>query len=257
MPTRYRMYVDESGDHKYKQLTDPSRRCLCLTGIVMHADYHHTTFKPALETLKQTHFQRKPNAPVILVRSELLNKRGPFSVLQDSAKATAWGNDFLNFVENSDFAIISIVIDKLQHLARYGGAAFHPYHYCLTLLLERYIGFLRSRKVSCVGDVLAESRGGKEDSELSATYNEVYSRGTQFHKPGEFQQYLTTRELKLKKKQANIAGLQMADLLAAPSKVDILTEKAPALCPTCGQYTRDLIVAIGPKYNPYGRVLLS
>lgn len=255
MPTRYRMYIDESGDHTYKKLADISRRCLALTGIVIEANSYRTAFQPQLEALKQMHFPHSPDEPIILVRTELLNKRGPFHVLQDPAKADAWGKDFASFVATSDYVIISAVIDKQEHLKRYGDAAFHPYHYCLAVLLERFIGFLRWR--NGIGDVMAESRGGTEDTELGEVYSEVYLRGTFYHSADEFQRYLTSRELKLKKKQQNIAGLQMADLLAAPSKMDILAEKAPKLCPPFGAYTQQLIAAMTPKYNPYGRVLLD
>jgi hypothetical protein len=40
---------------------------------------------------------------------------------------------------------------------------YDPYYYCLALLLERFTFFLEQR--NAVGDVLAESRGGKEDME--------------------------------------------------------------------------------------------
>ncbi|MGQ9666008.1 MAG: hypothetical protein ACUVWB_01725, partial [Anaerolineae bacterium] len=104
-----------------------------------------------------------------------------------------------------------MVIDKQAHINRYGNAAHHPYHYCLTVLLERYCGFLNHLHAN--GDVMGESRGGAEDQQLKAAYQSVYENGTKSHEPTFFQRALTSKELKLKPKSANIAGLQIADLL--------------------------------------------
>jgi hypothetical protein len=71
---------------------------------------------------------------------------------------------------------------------------------------------------------MVESRGGREDEQLKASYQRLYRDGTD-HIPAErWQERLTSRELKVKPKTADVAGLQLADLIAHPSRREILLE---------------------------------
>jgi hypothetical protein len=70
----------------------------------------------------------------------------------------------------------TVVIDKLKHSQRYQVWRFDPYHYCLAILVERYVLWLRAQK--SVGDVMAESRGGKEDRRLKDSFNRVFTGGS-------------------------------------------------------------------------------
>lgn len=103
---------------------------------------------------------------------------------------------------------------------------------------------------------MAESRGGTEDMELKKVYQELYEDGTQFLSAQSFQGVLTSRELKLKKKIANIAGLQMADLLAYPIKQDILTKDGIAGV-SQGDFGEKLCTSVQSKQNTYSRKFLK
>ena len=108
------------------------------------------------------------------------------------------------------------MIDKLELLRKYPGLSFDPYdYYCFWVLVERYVLWLR--EIGGVGDVMAESRGGKEDRRIKDSFNRLYRTGTEFLDPKIFADYLTSCQLKVKPKSNNIAGLQVADLLAHPS----------------------------------------
>ena len=67
------------------------------------------------------------------------------------------------------------------------------------------------------GDVLAESRGGKEDRRLKDSFARLYDSGTDYVQASKFSDRLTSKQLKVKSKSNNIAGLQIADLVAHPS----------------------------------------
>ena len=71
---------------------------------------------------------------------------------------------------------------------------------------------------------MVEQRGGVEDRKLKESYRRVYERGTENIPAERWQARLTSGELKVKPKTANIAGLQLADLLAHPSRREILIE---------------------------------
>jgi hypothetical protein len=64
---------------------------------------------------------------------------------------------------------------------------------------------------------MAESRGGKEDMRLKRFFSGLCEQGTQYVGPEQFQRALTSRQLKVKVKANNIAGLQIADILAHPA----------------------------------------
>lgn len=257
IPTRrrFRLYVDESGDHTYKLLDDPSRRYLGLTGVAIETEYYRSQFQPAFETLKQKHFPHSPDDPVVLVRRLIIDRKEAFGVLANPTVRAAWDRDLLDFLASARFEVFTIVIDKKTHLASYGDNARHPYHYCLTLLLERLRGWLSAR--GGVADVLAEARGGAEDKLLAAEYNSIWRLGTDFQSAADMQAVLTTREIKLQWKYRNIAGLQVADLLAAPSKQDILVRNGRLPAPVPGSYSDEIIKMVGRKYNRYARILLS
>ena len=59
--------------------------------------------------------------------------------------------------------MVCVIIDKQAHLVRYD-SPFHPYHYCLAAMLDRYSGWLNYK--NAVGDVMAESRAREEDLQL-------------------------------------------------------------------------------------------
>ncbi len=71
---------------------------------------------------------------------------------------------------------------------------------------------------------MVERRGGREDSKLKDSYARLYEHGTDNIPPERWHERLTSRELKVKPKSANIAGLQLADLIAHPSRREVLIE---------------------------------
>ncbi len=116
------------------------------------------------------------------------------------------------------------------------------------------MGFL---KLNGKGDVMAESRGGTEDLKLKEIYTNVWEVGTWYHSGQEFRNVFTSKQLKLRKKDHDIAGLQLADLLAYPSKIDVLTQNNRSLPSQRGPFTQKIISTIRVKYNPYGRRFLE
>jgi len=237
----YRLYIDESGDHRYgkrttavsrvnlkeKKIEIPSdeyaelgdfrKRYLSLTGCIIESGYYDKIFCPEMEKLKRKHFAYHPDDPVIFHREDMVNKRGSFWILTDQGRKAEFDASLLAFFGKMEYFVITVVLDKKAHIEKYGRAAYHPYHYCVMAMLERYCGLLNF--LNARGDVLAESRGGSEDEELKGAYQGFYSRGTRYWKKTHFQNVLTSREIKLKKKGQNIPGLQLADLLAHPLKM--------------------------------------
>jgi hypothetical protein len=84
------------------------------------------------------------------------------------------------------------------------------------VILERYVLWLHGRGE--VGDVMAESRGGGEDRRLKDEFERIYRTSAAVGN-NRFVERLTSSQLNVKPKSANIAGLQLADMIAYPSYV--------------------------------------
>jgi len=243
---RYRLYIDESGDHVYRAITETAHRFLGLLGVwFRNTDY--LQFHETLEDLKKRHFHHHPDNPVILHREDIINKRNVFKVLQDDRKRAEFDADLLNVIQAAQFKVVAIVIDKAALRDFYGQGAGHPYHIGLGFLLQRFAGYLNH--INRVGDVMAESRGAKEDGLLKDSYTRIYERGIWSVTSAEFfQSALTSRKLKLHGKKSNIAGLQLADLIAHPAKQWVLhhyglLDDAPA------RFAQRMIKIIREKFN--------
>ncbi len=216
----YRLYIDESGDHsygrkekeRYPRLEKRDKRYLGLTGCIFKLDYYREEFVPTLESFKRDFFD--PDEQVILHAKDIIQRRVAFHILRSKDIAARFDAGLIDIISNADYRVINVVIDKKSHIERYGESAWHPYHYCLLVLLERYCLFLSKHRAR--GDVMAESRGKTEDNELKKAYKRVYEDGTRFKSDKFFQQYLTSKEIKIKPKEKNVAGLQLADILANP-----------------------------------------
>jgi len=219
---RYRLYCDESGDHSYNLLDEISHRYLALLGVwFRHDDY--IDFADNLDEFKRDIFGPRPDKPVILHRSDIVNRKGPFGMLIDPRRHQQFNNGLLGVLDSARFIMCCVIIDKKEHKSHYEYPA-HPYHYCLTAMLERYCGWLNYQMD--IGDVMAESRGRVEDFQLKQEYREFYNNGTSFCTTASIKNALTSREIKLQRKAANIAGLQLADIFAHPVKQMMLIEKA-------------------------------
>jgi hypothetical protein len=219
---RYRLYIDESGDHTCNLLDDYSHRYLGLLGVWFHHGEDYIHFSENLDRFKKRYFGSRPDKPIILHRSEIINRKGPFGILCDHDVHQKFNEDLLGQIHEAQFRMVCVVIDKRKHLARYA-SPFHPYHYCLTAILERYCAWLQF--MNGVGDVLAESRGRTEDFQLRQAYRRVYESGTFYFNHEHFQRTLTSKEIKIQPKVANIAGLQLADVLAHPIKQGMMIKR--------------------------------
>jgi hypothetical protein len=241
---RYRLYVDESGDHVFRKLDELHHRFLCLLGC-WFADKDYVRFHQELEVFKQGHLPHSPDEPLILHREDLVNQRGTFWRLRDPSVREAFDRDLLELIARSQFKTVAVVIDKKELQAKYPTPA-HPYHLAMGFLLQRYCGYLNH--INRSGDVLAESRGKNENVLLMDSYSRHYTRGAWHMKAEAFQRALTSSKLKVKPKTANIAGLQMADLLANPLRRFILLEQG-LLGEPLGPFAERLLEVAEPKLN--------
>jgi len=139
---------------------------------------------------------------------------------------------------------MTVCLDRRRHRETYSTWRYDPYHYCLELPLEQFYFFLVRH--NGVGDVMAESRGGKENQRLMDSYTRLCERGTHYITAEQLQDVLTSRQLKVRQKTLNITGPQLADLLARPSRDEILAEQN-LLQKEVGDFGRQVVAILEGK----------
>ena len=211
---KYRIYIDEVGNNDLGNSANENHCFLSLTGVVFNLDYVKSTLTPDMEALKSKFFNHHPDDPIILHRKEIINRKFPFKALENPVIEAEFNREFLALLHKWEFKTITVIIDKMEHQKKYDTWRYDPYHYCMAILFERF--HLRLKETYLTGDMMFESRGGKEDMRLKDSYKKIFSNGTDWINPEDIKDTITTKELKIKPKSANIAGLQVADLLAYP-----------------------------------------
>jgi hypothetical protein len=243
----HRLFVDEVGNADLKSSTDPNHRYLSLTGVIVDMDTYDEQMDARFRAIKLRHFN---SADVIFHRRDILDKRGPFKKLKDKQAEELFNAELLLALTELSYTVITIAIDKLAHSQKYGTWQYHSYHYCLTCMLERYVKWLGFHGAR--GDVLAESRNRNEDEKLKAAFSRFFRIGSRFISERKRLDRLTSGELKLKKKAANINGLQMADIIASPSFRRMLCEKeGQQMIAPFGKRIAEIIM---PKYHTSGGI---
>jgi uncharacterized protein DUF3800 len=233
----FRVFIDEVGNHDLASSGDPNHQYLGLTGIIMRLEYERGAFTDKLNAIKKATFG---TSDVVLHRREIIDAEPPFHALRDPHIRQTFDTAILDLLSESTYRVFTVVIDKKEHLSKCTVWRFHPYHYCLTVLLERYVQLLARAGVT--GDVLAESRGKGENRQLERAYEHIYKDGTSFVRAEKFQERLTSKHIKIQPKTANITGLQLADLIASPSCRSLICERTNvAMTAGFGQQVQDVL----------------
>jgi len=225
-----------------KSCLTPTEQYLGVTGLIMRLEYEQGQFTDVLDQIKNACFG---TGAVVLHRRDIIDRNPPFHVLRDPSIGKHFDTELMALLTTAIYRVFTAIIDKKEHARRYTVWRFHPYHYCLTVLLERYVQWLEN--TDNVGDVLAESRGKKENMQLERAYQYLYRNGTDHVPATLFQKRLSTKEIKLRPKAANIAGLQMVDLIANPSCRGLICERTGV--PMTALFGRQVLAIL--KRNKY------
>ena len=129
---------------------------------------------PQLEEIKHKYFRAHPDEPIIFHRKEMMSGYPPFEGLKDPQTRANFDRDLLRLMTDWNYTVISVCLDKKKHKETYTTWRYDPYHYCLAVLLERFIFYLKRRNAQ--GDAIAESRGGKEDRRLKDSFERLWRR---------------------------------------------------------------------------------
>jgi len=198
------VFVDESGDHGLERI-DPAYPVFVLAFCIVRKDHYARVLQPLVTEFKFRHFGHDQ---VILHEREIRKDLGPFSILRDPGRKVAFIDELTNLVESAEMAVVASVIRKDRLVGQYVRPQ-NPYEVALGFGLERVQMWLNRRGAVGSTPVIMECRGRREDAELELEFRRICAGANFAGAPMQF-------EPRFVPKQANVPGLQIADLIARP-----------------------------------------
>ncbi|GBR75552.1 hypothetical protein NO2_0215 [Candidatus Termititenax persephonae] len=212
---KYACFIDESGDHVLK--IDKDYPIFVLCGVLLTKEEHDNRLTKLLNELKTKHFGR---TTIILHTAEFLRPRSLNSVyypLCDVNKRNDFYKDLENLIRNIDFKIIAISVSKPDYLADFKEVAQDPYLLSTKPLVKTVCLLHQELKLNEPIDFIAESRNNELDKQLMANYQYLNSSIPRIAEMVAFPNPV--------KKDKNVVGLQLADLVVTPIGRNLLDRK--------------------------------
>ncbi len=202
------LFLDESGDHNLL-LIDPKYPLFVLGGIIVDRDYADNAMTQQMAAFKRGLFG---NDEIVLHTADITRNRNGFERLKESGFREEFYGKLNELISSLKFQVVACVIRKDAHLARYQSAALDPYLLSLEILAERFCRAIGD--VESGGVIVAEKRGSLLDRQLEVAWLNLKIKGTRFLAASDLEKRVTG--LNLRDKHANLAGLQLADLVVSP-----------------------------------------
>lgn len=248
----YRLYVDEVGNDDREHVDDDNNRFLSLTGLAMHLDHARDDVTPNINALKAL-LRHDPDELVVLHRKDIMNKRRAFEALRDDELREKFDTDLINILKQSEYRVITAVIDKKEMIERFHWRQQHPYHYLMEIIVEKYAQWLE--RIAGYGDIMPEKRRGPADTNLQMAYESVWANGTYYVESKRIQERIRAKNLKFRGKNDNITGLRLCDIIAHPSYMWVKKNRGHNI--KLGPYAEKIIpILVKSKYDRgcYGNI---
>jgi hypothetical protein len=205
----YTMYIDESG-HPDLTNIEPHYPIFVECGCIFSQASVTGSLQPKLEVFKTDLFGR---SDINLHTADFTRSQNGFEALEDVVERERFYHCLNKMVAGLSFTTIACVIQKHRHVSRYGKHAFDPYEYSLEILVERFCYFLEKKHDA--GKLIVESRGGRFDGQLLTAWRRIKRNGTSYVDTAQIARLLDPT-MEIRRKTDNIAGLQIADVMASP-----------------------------------------
>ncbi len=200
------VYVDESGDHSLVNI-DEGYPVFVLAFCIFHKRHYAETIIPRLEHFKFRHFGHDA---LVLHEHEIRKQKGDFSVLANLQLRHQFISELSEIMDQSNFVLAACVIDK-KKLKQTNPQVSDPYHFALAYCLDGLRDFLTEKKqIDRKTYVLVERRGKKEDKALELEFRRICDNK------------MYPFDVIFEDKKSNLAGLQLADLVARPIGLNYL-----------------------------------
>lgn len=213
--SKFIAFFDECGDHSLSKIDKEFPLFLLCTAVVERSAYVQQII-PALGEFKLSYFAHEG---INLHSREIRKAEGPFTILQNQTVRTKFLEELSAMMGRLPFTLFITAIHKNAYSDRYGTKARNPYDVALEYSFERILHFLEGMGEMWL-PVIAEARGLNEDNALRASFHRVMTQGTYYNKAKRFQKLVCP--ISFRRKQDNIAGIQVADLCAHPAARHLL-----------------------------------
>lgn len=212
----YIVYVDESGDHGLTNI-DPHYPVFVLAFCIVEKEAYIQRIVPAVQRLKFDYFGHDM---VVLREADIRKSRPPFDILMNSDVRVPFYRDLNALIDESPFTIVASAIRKTDFRPP-AGSDGNPYHVAMEFGLERVFMELQGRgQRGRLTHIVFERRGRQEDEALELEFRRIMDKT----RLGGMSDSL---DVVFAHKQANSAGLQLADMVARPIGRRLLAPDQP------------------------------
>lgn len=217
----YHLYMDECGDQNLQSFS-PTFPIFTLCGIMVRDDKVALLEEQVLQLKRQFWGDRQ----IILHSRDIRKCQNGFEILFDlgiKQQFYAVVNDILG--QQGVYVIVACSILKEPYIRQFGKLN-DVYGQSLSFVLERAIFYVDNENPNADAQITAvvEKRGKREDKNLQSYYQQLREKGTYWVTP----QRMCSRiaQLDFKWKADDIAGLQIADMVAYPLTRHVLNPNA-------------------------------
>lgn len=211
------LFIDESGDHVLDKV-DREYPLFVLVGVLVRKDEYARQLVPSLVELKLKHFGSDAS---VLHEREIRKALPPFAFLRDQARRSAFLADVSAVIASAPATVVAAAIKKEELKRSYSWPA-SPYDLALSFVLERmHLELTKSRGLTGGRTrAIVEARGAKEDADLELEFRRICDGGNYCREQLQF-------DIEFVRKENNVAGLQLADLMARPIGRHVLNPGQP------------------------------
>jgi len=202
------LFLDESGDHSLTKI-DPQYPMFVLAGVIMDQEYHD---RAATQLMNETKHELFGRTDIIFHSAAISRNREGFERVKDPGFRLTFYERLNALMMQLEYEVVAAAIRKDEHVRQYGLAALDPYLLSLECLVERFVFALQ--KADTQGIIVAECRNSILDNELELAFLNLKIQGTRYIQATEIKKRI--QSLLAKRKEENITGLQIADLVASP-----------------------------------------
>lgn len=201
------LFLDESGDHSL-DVIDDDYPVFVLGGVIVDRSYYRRVLEPRVRQLKEEFFDND----VVLHTTDIVRAKNGFEVLVDAAVRRQFYRALNLIMRELEYTVLACAIRKHDHRRKYGSHAADPYDYALEVVVERFVKDIGD--VEHGGMIFAEMRRPDLDKALQMTWKDMRENGCGFAKADHVDGRII--DLSLKDKNANLSGLELADLVVSP-----------------------------------------
>ena len=191
----------------------PDRQFAGWSGCIM-SPKEHGWLQHDFEAIKSDFFHPRVAEPIVFHRVDINARKGPFKALRSAIAFRGFCDRVFEALAKAEFQVTGVVTPGWRYLDKSNWVLLAKAD-CLPFVVTDYCQWLTERLAS--GSVPIEASNRADDDFLKAKLYDLYHCGWPGVQPASLYSATLSRGFgRFHGKEQNVAGLQLADLLAAP-----------------------------------------